>query len=205
MKDNGNSIAINWHYIVVSVFFTAVITLLVIYLPNMRELDYSMMKWVQSVVNPFPQIIILLISEFGRYQFIWPILVASGILVSHRYYLQTAMLIIFTQLADVLTDWLKGLMCRERPCGDALSGFSYPSGHALINMCFFGILIYLVSRHVGGFMKHFLITIFVIFIALVGISRLCLGVHFPTDILAGMFIGFILVNLYIILDKTFGG
>lgn len=205
MKDKGYGIATNWHYIAVSIFFTAVITLLVMYFPNMREIDYSMMKCVQSVVNPFPQIIILLISEFGRYNFIWPVVVASGILISHRYYLQAAMLIIFTNLAQFLTDWLKGLFCRERPCGDALAGFSYPSGHSIINMCFFGILIYLVSRYVGGFWKHFLITIFVIFIILVGISRLCLGVHFPTDVLAGMFIGLILVNLYIILDKTIGG
>lgn len=204
MKDKSYGIAINWHYIVVSVFFAAIITLLVMYIPNMREIDYSMMKCVQSVANPFPQIIILLISELGRYHFIWPMAVVSGILISQRYYLQTAMLIIFTQFAYFLTDWLKGLMCRERPCGDALAGFSFPSGHSLINMCFFGILIYLVHRHLSGFLKHFLITILVLFIILVGISRMYLGVHFPTDVLAGMFIGFILVNLYIILDKTIG-
>ena len=204
MKDNGFNTAINWHYIAVSLFFTAIITLIVLYMPNFRELDFTVMKWFQSIVTPFPQIILLTITEFGRYHFLLPTLVASGILISHKYYLQTAMLIIFTQTAYYLTDWLKEIICRTRPCGNAYPGYSFPSGHSLINMCFFGIIIYLVSRHTGGFWKHFLITLFVLFIALVGISRMYLGVHFPTDILAGMLLGLIMVNLYIILDKRFG-
>ena len=205
MKDKGNSVAINWHYIAISVFFLTVITLLVLYLPGLREIDYSMMKWVQSFANPFPQAMLLLISEIARYRFIWPIIVSAGILVSHRYYLQAEMLIIFVQLSYILTDWLKEIICRERPCGGAYAGYSFPSGHSLINMCFFGILIYLISRHVSGFWKYLFITLFAIFIFLIGISRLCLGVHFPTDIIAGFLFGLILVNLYIILDKTISG
>lgn len=202
MKDNG--IAINWHYIALSVFFTAVITLLVLYLPNMREIDFSLMKWVQSTIYPFPQIILLTAAEIARYHFLWPLAVSSGILISHKYYLQAAMLIIFTQAAYWFADWAKELVCRVRPCGDAYPGYSFPSGHALCNTCFFGILIYLVARHVGGFWKHFLITLFVIYILLVCVSRLCIGVHFPTDVLAGIFLGFIFVNLYIIFDKMAG-
>ncbi len=203
MKNKEYNLAINLHYIVISVFFIAVITLLVLYLPNIREFDYSIMKSVQSFTVNYPQFVLLLINEFGRYNLLWPIIVSSGILISHRYYLQTAMLIIFTQFSYFLTDWLKEIICRTRPCGDSYSGYSFPSGHTLINMCFFGILIYLISKHLSGFWKHFLITLLVVFIILVGISRLHLGVHYPTDVLAGMFIGFILVNLYIILDKFF--
>jgi undecaprenyl-diphosphatase len=131
-------------------------------------------------------------------------LIAScGILVSHKYYISAFLLVFFTQGAHVLTDFIKNIICRQRPCGDSYPGYSFPSGHSLTAMCFFGILIYLVHRHISGFWKYFFITIFGMLIILNGLSRLWLGVHFPTDVLEGMFLGFILVNLYIILDKFF--
>ena len=45
-------------------------------------------------------------------------------------------------------------------------------------------------------------ALFGVWIFMVGISRLWLGVHFLVDVIAGMFLGFMLVNLYIIVSKS---
>ena len=203
MKNNGQSTVYNWHYITVSLIFTVAILLCVLYLPLTKDFDSGMLQAVRANLSWFPQVIPAILGEFGRYHFLWPLIASCGILVSHKYYIPAFLLVFFTQGAYVLTDFIKNIVCRQRPCGNAYPGYSFPSGHSLIAMCFFGILIYLVYRHVSGFWKYFYITILGLLIILTGLSRLYLGVHFPTDVLAGLLIGFILVNLYIILDKFF--
>ena len=133
----------------------------------------------------------------------WPLIASRSVLVSHKYYLETFLLVFFTQAAYPLNNLIKNVVCRQRPCGDAYPGYSFPSNHAIIAMCFFGILIYLVCKHTYGFRRYFLVTVFGLLIILTGLSRLALGVHFPTDVIEGYLLGFIMVNLFIILDKFF--
>ena len=97
---------------------------------------------------------------------------------------------------------MKNFVCRERPC--VYPGYSFPSGHTLTNMCFYGIVIYLIMHYTRSPFWRIALSIFFGFmIFMVALSRLWLGVHFPTDVVASLFFGFLLVNLYIILDKFF--
>ena len=203
MKDSEYSIAINWHYIAVALIFATAILLMVLYMPGIKEFDTAVLKAVQNIPLPFLQYIPALISELDQNYYVWPLLVSGGIMVSHRYYLKTFLLVFFTQASFVLSNLIKGIVCRQRPCGDTYPGYSFPSNHSITAMCFYGILIYLVHKHVHGFWKYFLITLLGLLILLTSLSRMWLGVHFPTDVLEGLFLGFILVNLYIILDKFF--
>ena len=132
----------------------------------------------------------------------WPQLAAGSVLVSHKKYTKAFLLILFTQLSFVVTDAMKNFVCRQRPCGDSYPGFSFPSGHSSTTMTLYGILIYLVLRYTSkGFWRYFLVTLFSLFIFMCGLSRLWLGLHFLSDVLAGMFLGFLLVNLFIIITK----
>lgn len=203
MKNQECSTAINWHYITVALIFAVVIFMMVLYMPNLREIDSNILSAIRKFLLPFPQYIPLMVNEIGKDFYLWPLIAAGSVLVSHKHYLETFMLILFTQSAFLVKDTLKEIVCRERPCGDAYPGFSFPSGHSLVAMCFYGILIYLVLRYVHGFWRYFLITLFSLLIILSGLSRLWLGLHFPTDVLEGFLLGFIMVNLYIILDKFF--
>ncbi|MBY6035587.1 phosphatase PAP2 family protein [Fictibacillus nanhaiensis] len=101
--------------------------------------------------------------------------------------------------------WLKDLFQRERPSFDRIieiTGYSFPSGHAMISFAFFGILAYLLVQNypVLQAYKKQVYGITGIFVLLVGFSRVYLGVHFPTDVLAGFSAGaawlFICVMLY---------
>ena len=203
MKNSECGIAINWHYIAVALIFAVAILLGVLYMPEIKEFDAAVLKTVHEFSIPYFQYVPGFISELYRNYYVWPLIVTGGIMVSHKYYLKTFLLVFFTQAAFLLSGFIKSIVCRQRPCGNAYPVYSFPSNIALTAMCFYGILIYLVHKHVYGFWKYFLITLLGLLILLTSYSRLWLGVHFPTDVLEGLFLGFILVNLYIILDKFF--
>lgn len=206
---NGRGVALNWNYIIVSLVVFTILTLLVLYFPGMREFDAGMLKSVQSVLSQFPDYIPAFVCSFGNAYGItafWVQVTAVCVLLSHKYYLKCFMLVLFTQVAILLKDLIKEFVCRIRPCGDEVSGYSFPSGHATFSMCFYGILIYLIHIHIrNNFWRNFLIILLGVWIFMVCICRLWLGIHFPVDVIAGMFLGFIMVNLYIIFSKTFNG
>lgn len=69
-------------------------------------------------------------------------------------------------------------------------GYSFPSGHALTAMVFYGLVITLICRHrKPGWLKRVLIALFAALIFFIGFSRIYLGVHYPTDVLAGWSLG----------------
>lgn len=204
MKNKEYSIAINWSYVGISVVVFSILTLLVLYLPSMREIDSAILRSVRLALSPFPSYIPVFISEFGRaHAYLWPQITAACVLVSHRMYLRAFMLILFTNCALFVKELIKDYISRPRPAGSGLSTFSFPSGHCTFTMCFCGILIYLIHVHVrSDFWRNFLIILFGAWIFMMGLSRMWLGAHFPSDVLAGMFLGFFFANLFIILDKS---
>lgn len=100
--------------------------------------------------------------------------------------LQTGMVL---ALAGGLNRWLKNIIDRPRPLAQHLTeagSLSFPSGHAMSSIAFFGFLIYLVWRLVSTPWIRWLLTfLLTLLILLIGFSRVYLGVHYPSDILAG--------------------
>lgn len=203
MKDNNYSVVANWNYVTISIVIATILTLLVLYLPGMREIDSEILKCIRKFLGQFPSYIPAVVTDFGRANWmLWPQITACSVLLSHGKYLKTFLLLFFTQISFSLTGILKDFVCRERPC--VYPGYSFPSGHSLTTMCFYGICIYLIMKYTRSeFWRYLLAIILGVFIFLVALSRLWLGVHFPSDVLAGLFLGFMLVNLYIIADKFF--
>ena len=84
---------------------------------------------------------------------------------------------------------LKNVIRRDRPMGYRLieeSGFSFPSGHSMASMAFYGLIIYFVIRFVKNrALKIFLSIMLSLLIILIGMSRIYLGVHYPSDVFAG--------------------
>ena len=76
--------------------------------------------------------------------------------------------------------------------------FSFPSGHTMCSIVFYGFLIYVVSKFVKNVnIKRVINIILIIIIFLVPFSRLYLGVHFFTDIFAGMILGIVCLLMFI--------
>lgn len=69
-------------------------------------------------------------------------------------------------------------------------GFSFPSGHSVTSVIFYGLSIYLLNKHCKNEKLRKVLTVVCAFLALaIGPSRIYVGVHWPTDVLAGWCIG----------------
>ena len=193
-----------WTNIAISLLIITVLTILVLYMPGLRNFDSNVLNSIQLALSPYPKYIPQFISTFGYANYLlWPQITAVCVLISHAKYLKAFLLVFFVNSSFWLLEIIKNYVCRERPC-TFYEGFSFPSGHSTVIMCFLGIIIYLILSKVSSkFWKYLLTTSLGLWILLVGISRLWLGVHFLTDVIAGWTLGFIFVNLYIILDKFF--
>lgn len=78
--------------------------------------------------------------------------------------------------------------------------FSFPSGHALGSLVLYGFLAYLLATHYPKYAK-IIYSLAVVAIAAIGLSRLYLGVHWPTDVIAGYGVGFLWLMICIIMLK----
>lgn len=96
---------------------------------------------------------------------------------------------------------LKNLLQRPRPNEYRIineTGYSFPSGHSMVSMAFYGFIIYLISKYVKNkYLKISLITFLILLIALIGISRIYLGVHYTSDVIAGFLISVSYLIIYI--------
>lgn len=103
-------------------------------------------------------------------------------------------------LVVLLNQILKFIVQRPRPEGFRLavvSGFSFPSGHSMVAMAFFGLLAWFVWRYEKNrWMRNLLVIAFSIVILMIGISRVYLGVHYASDVLAGFCVSLVWLTLY---------
>ena len=101
----------------------------------------------------------------------------------------------------VLNQLLKRILQRPRPTEFRIveeTGYSFPSGHSMVSMAFYGYLIYLIYRYIKNkYVKWTLITILIILICLIGISRIYLGVHYTSDVLGGFLLSISYLVIYI--------
>lgn len=104
-------------------------------------------------------------------------------------------------IITVLNQLLKRILQRPRPTEFRIveeKGYSFPSGHSMVSMAFYGYLIYLIYRYIKNkYVKWTLITILSILICLIGISRIYLGVHYTSDVLGGFLLSISYLVIYI--------
>ena len=116
-----------------------------------------------------------------------------------KYFLHTGLACLIGILFESL---LKIIIKRPRPTEfwplASESTYSFPSGHSFIVMVLFGMLIYFTYKEIKNKKIQYLLTgIFSIIILLVGVSRIFLGIHYPTDVVGGYIIGLVFLICYI--------
>ena len=104
-------------------------------------------------------------------------------------------------IVTILNQSLKNILQRPRPNEFRIieeTGYSFPSGHSMVSIAFYGYLIYLIYRYVKNkYVKWTLIVLLSILICTIGISRIYLGVHYTSDVLGGFLISISYLVIYI--------
>ena len=90
---------------------------------------------------------------------------------------------------------LKHIFYRQRPDVPLLfeaKGLSFPSGHALMSITFYGLIIYMIFKNIKSpSLKWTLISLLILLIIIIGFSRIYLRVHYASDVIAGYCVGFL--------------
>ncbi|TYS75075.1 phosphatase PAP2 family protein [Rossellomorea aquimaris] len=162
---------------------------------EVKTFDDAIIDFFISIESSGLDQFMVFITELGS---VWFITTASIITIGVLWFkFKDKWGILFFILAigagGLLTKLLKTFYERGRPSInpeiDAV-GFSFPSGHSMGSLIFYGFLIYLVVRSsLSLAAKWTLSTIAALLFVSIGISRIYLGAHFPTDVLAGQLAG----------------
>ena len=120
---------------------------------------------------------------------------------------RTAVLLAITMLGAAALDVaLKLGFHRPRPVaffGATPSSYSFPSGHALGSLCFYGILAAILTASARGRGAKFCVwTAAVVLVGMIGFSRIYLGVHYPSDVIAGYCAGAVWLGAVVFLDRS---
>lgn len=104
-------------------------------------------------------------------------------------------------LITIINQALKFIVKRPRPSDLFLiveTGYSFPSGHSMVSLSFYGLLIYFIYKYFKNKkLKIFLITFLSLIIILIGISRVYLGVHFVSDVISGFLLSLSYLIIFI--------
>ena len=194
--------------IIVGVMFIlfSLITTLVIF-DKFSFIDNFVYNFLMSFRCDFLDIYFINVTRFGDVGMVMFILLLFLIIFKDR----RGIFLNISAIASVGVNYvLKHLIRRDRPNGLRLveqGGFSFPSGHTMISVCVYGYLLYLVKSSVKNkILRYFLSTVLVILILSIGISRIYVGVHYFSDVLAGYLLASVILILVIVYtNKYFRG
>jgi membrane-associated phospholipid phosphatase len=174
-----------------------------------NKLDNKVFEWATVHTNERNNRLMLFFTALGGHKFFIPVnlaLLAYFLFIKNNEYALKIPVIAISSLG--LMFLLKYFFYRTRPDNPLLKqvrGLSYPSGHALMSVSFYGLLIHIVWHNVSDqLLKWLLIFLLLMLIQVIGLSRVYLRVHYATDVLAGYAIGFIwlMICLYFLPENT---
>ena len=164
---------------------------------KLLELDGNILLWIQNNLrNDFLDAVMKTITSLGDHGFIWIILTVLFFLVkrTRRLGFTTALSMLMTLFAVNIV--IKNIVARTRPYEvveglnriiGAQDDFSFPSGHTAHAFAFSVVIFLMLSRKWGMFA--------LVFAFLMGFTRLYVGVHYPTDVIAAALIGTVMAFL----------
>ena len=169
------------------------------------QFDLSVRNWIHQFFTPRLTRVMTVISELGANGLITAFLISLAVFLSLRWR-RAALWLVFTMAGALVLDLaLKYGFHRPRPApfyGPLPHTYSFPSGHALFSFCFYAVLAGLVNDRVRSLWLRILVWITAIFlIAAIGLSRIYLGVHYPSDVIAGYLAAALWVSAMILLDR----
>lgn len=139
------------------------------------------------------------VTNFGDVLFFVAVILLFLIFVRKKIYSVYLSICLF--IAYLFSVIFKNIFMRERPIFNLIqkpSDYSFPSGHTMCSVAFYGFIIYLIINNIENkYLKCFLSLLCVLCIIIVGISRIYLNVHYFTDVFCGAILGLICLLMFI--------
>jgi membrane-associated phospholipid phosphatase len=203
---------LSFEFIVVSVIFFAALLLFLamakmIFLEDKKDFDQRAFDFLGGFISNAATDFMLFFTYLGTHTFLIPanlVLIFYFLFIrKHRWY--SIKIPVIAVSSVLLMFMLKFIFSRPRPLIPLLKeaqGFSFPSGHALNSVAFYGLMIYLVWQNIKRpVLKWILVCTFLLVILFIGLSRVYLRVHYASDVLAGFAMGFMWLLLSITVLK----
>ncbi|HEX6905252.1 MAG TPA: phosphatase PAP2 family protein, partial [Terriglobales bacterium] len=157
---------------------------------ELLKFDLHIRMAVHQWANPTLTLAMEAISDLGSPVFLsalFVVLIITFLLVRWRH---AAVWLAVTMVGALALDvTLKDVFHRTRPVSYFIpepAGYSFPSGHALGSFCFYLLLAGLLTARIHNLAARVLIWLLAaLLVAAIGFSRVYLGVHWPTDVIAG--------------------
>lgn len=170
--------------------------------------DHGIATWFHERLTPTFVIVLHAFTEFGSGEWIGIVLFALVLFfVWKRSWPSLVTLIIAVPGGMLLNEWIKILVHRHRPFVDGpfvdWSGYSFASGHTMGATLLYGqLLLFLLPLLNGRRLRFVCVLGAASLVVLVGFSRIALGAHFLTDVLAAVIFGMLWLMLCMILGKS---
>ncbi len=182
---------------IISIILTAILlTTLGLYLLKNDKailLDENIMEYIHGRITEFGQKTMNGITFFGSTVFIAAF---TGVLtiyfIIRKHYLNSIYILLSSGGTAILNQFLKSIFTRTRPeiyFTIVEKGYSFPSGHSMVGMAFYSYIFYLLRKKYPRYDRVFLAINFII-VSFIGFSRIYLGVHWPSDVIMGLFLGY---------------
>ncbi|MBS4208444.1 phosphatase PAP2 family protein [Bacillus sp. FJAT-50079] len=173
--------------------------------PAIVKYDVNILLFFEGIRTELFNHVFYLFTEIGSIKLLLPlaVLISIFLLIKKRYIESIFVMLTFWGVRGVnhlLKEWFE----RERPSFNSLihaGDYSFPSGHVMNSIAFWGIVYYIFVHIIkmGLKRRRLYFCTFVTMIILIAISRVYLGVHYFTDVVAGACAGFVflLIDIYV--------
>ncbi len=168
----------------------------------------------KAVINLFPEgfhSFFEFISEFGDKIGIGviTIIALAWLWIRKRDYTGMTAFVLSVGFGNEFNKIVKEAIARPRPpfhdIADADS-MSFPSGHAMVGFVLYMFIAYLIASNLeGNAQKYIVAAIAFLFVVLIGVSRVVLGAHYPSDVIGGYALGLIWLYLWIAVYEVLNG
>ena len=169
--------------------------------------DHEVAGWFHAhLTRPFVTVL-RCFTEFGSSEWIAVVLSCLVLFfIWKRWWPSLVTLIIAVPGGMLLNEWVKVLVHRQRPFVEGpfvdWSGYSFASGHTIGATLLYGqLLLFILPALRTRHWRIFTVSSAILLVALVGFSRIALGAHFLTDVLAAIVFGIIWLTLCLVAGK----
>ncbi|SCW59026.1 undecaprenyl-diphosphatase [Paenibacillus tianmuensis] len=161
---------------------------------QLERFDRTYIDWIQSLISPELTVWMKGITELGSFQTLFVLLLVSVSLMVWRKKKWEALFFMVAVTGGALfNQLLKQIFERQRPMLHRIveeTGYSFPSGHSMASIVFYGMLAMLLLMFVKSPVLKLLIAVTAgCLVIMIGVSRIYLGVHYPSDVAAGFAAG----------------